>query len=94
MTDYTPLGIEKLTLQASRNAGLIRCPRDGVVMHIIRCQAARADNPDDLSQMVGRVPRGPDWTVRNLDLECPACRRRAMGVSVPSPRRESSSVLV
>lgn len=81
MPDYSPLGIEKIIEQASRDIRLIRCPRDSVVMRVRTCSAEPAGGGP--SQVVeGRVPRARGWIVREMDLECPACRRRADGIPV------------
>ena len=94
MADYTSLGIDKLTRQANRDITLVRCPRDGVVMRVLSCRAARYDGSGEECRVVGRLPRGRAWAVREIDFECPACSRRARGISVQehAPRHASGSV--
>ncbi len=80
MTDYTSLGIQKLVRQATQDLSLIRCPRDSVVMRVLRCRAERPEGDGSKSGEFRRAPRSADWRVKEVDLECPACRRRAMGL--------------
>ena len=91
MADYTSLGIDKLTQQANTDVTLVRCPRDGVVMRVLGCRAARRDGSGEECRVVGRLPRGRLWTVRELDLECPACARRARGITVGADAAGSPS---
>ena len=80
--DYTTLGLDKLRRQANTDVTLVRCPRDGVVMRVLGCRAARRDGSGEECRVVGRLPRGRVWAVRELDLECPACGRRARGITI------------
>jgi hypothetical protein len=80
MADYTPLGIEKISLQAARDPHTIRCPRDSVVMRILVVDAERTDGKEPTRRMFTALPRSPSWRVTRLDLECPACRRKALGI--------------
>lgn len=80
MADYTPLGIEKISLQASRDLRTIRCPRDSVVMRVLCSHAERNDGKEPRTRSFDALPRGRAWRVTTLDLECPACRRKALGV--------------
>jgi hypothetical protein len=46
----------------------------------MRVMASRAEHTSRNGTIVrefDRLPRGNDWRVIDLDLECPACRRRA-----------------
>lgn len=95
MADYTPLGIEKICLQASRDLRTIRCPRDSVVMRVLCSHAERNDGKEPHQRSFDALPRGRAWRVTTLDLECPACRRRALGVhptgeAVSDPREQVS----
>lgn len=79
MQDYTTLGIEKIAQQAAKDPTLIRCPRDSAVMRVLRTRPvdltaddAGADQPP-VSVNGARSPI-------ELDVECPACRRRATAV--------------
>lgn len=85
MSDYTPLGLEKLARHASRDLTTIRCPRDSVVMRLLACRAERPAGGDVMRREFVRLPRDSDWQVREIDLECPACRRRAPGVRIADP---------
>lgn len=82
MSDYTSLGIAKLARQAATHPLIIRCPRDGVVMRVLRCCADRTGVREEARREFGRVPPGREWRVREIDVECPACRRRALGVTI------------
>jgi hypothetical protein len=82
MSDYTPLGLEKLARKAAQDLTTLRCPRDSVVMRVLACRAERMTGGDPARREFSRVPRGGDWHVREIDVECPACRRRAMGVKI------------
>jgi hypothetical protein len=82
MDDYTPLGIEKIARQAGIAISGIRCPRDGVVMRVLTWRARRRDGSDETRRGAGRPPVSKEWAVTQLDVECPACRRRAEGVTV------------
>ena len=62
MREYALLGIQKIARQAARDPTMIRCPRDGAVMRVLRCPPAY-----------------------DLDVECPACGRRAEGVRPADP---------
>lgn len=77
MAHYTESGIEKLRQQAETTPALVRCPRDGVVMRVLGGEAQRLDGSDDVRHFTKRVPNLHRWRVMELDLECPACRRRA-----------------
>jgi len=77
MPDYTPLGFQKIAHQASVDPKLIRCPRDGVVMRVLATRARYDDRGIPTFREFPRLPAGAGWRVTELDLECPACRRRA-----------------
>lgn len=81
MADYTPLGIEKITRQASAPTIFVRCPRDGVVMRVLTWRARRRDGSGETRRGTGRPPRSVEWEVIQVDVECPACRRRADGIA-------------
>lgn len=85
--DYSSLGIVKLQRQAEANPTLIRCPRDGVVMRVLGGRAVRRDGAGETRRFEDRLPNLRSWQVREVDVECPACRRRAEGVRL-SPRAD------
>lgn len=85
MADYTPLGIEKISLQAGRDPHTIRCPRDSVVMRVLVVDAERSDGKEPSRRLFTAIPRTPNWRVTKLDLECPACRRKALGIRPVTP---------
>lgn len=80
MPDYTLVGFQKIAQQAALDAAVVRCPRDGAVMRVVASRAEHADRKGTTLREFRRLPRGTDWRVLELDLECPACRRRATGV--------------
>ncbi|NIM52815.1 MAG: hypothetical protein GTN62_15185 [Gemmatimonadales bacterium] len=80
MPDYTPLGIQKIARQAARDLTTIRCPRDSVVMRILASRAERQDREGLTRRTFQRAPTQGAWRVTELDVECPACRRRALGI--------------
>jgi hypothetical protein len=82
MPGYTPLGIEKIVKQAKHSLDLIRCPRDSVVMRILGGRAERRDGSGTTERFSERLPSSRYWSVREVDLECPACRRRAQAIGV------------
>jgi hypothetical protein len=82
LADYTPLGIENIARQATTDVRLIRCPRDSVVMRVCSCEAERRDEPGEIQHVEGRPPNGRGWVVHEIEVECPACGRRAAGVTV------------
>ena len=87
MPDYTPLGLQKLAEQAARDVTSIRCPRDGAVMRVL------ASRTDDVSEEREREQAVHPWrksgpVVVEVDVECPACRRHAMGVR---PKRRAGA---
>lgn len=88
MSDYTFRGLQKLSHQVAEHPDLIRCPRDSVVMRVLSSRAERdgANGPREES-FVGR-PKGSAWRVVEVDVECPACRRRAQRVRPVVPRPE------
>lgn len=83
MSDYTALGLEKLAHQAAADLTTIRCPRDSVVMRLLVCRAERTAGGEVTQGEFHRPPRGREWRVREVDVECPACRRRALHVHLP-----------
>jgi hypothetical protein len=85
--DYTPLGIQKIAQQAGRDPSLIRCPRDSVVMRVVKAHAERTDAGGVKRHTFDGVPKGAAWQITEVDVECPACRRCAAGVR---PMRRSS----
>ena len=87
MSDYTPLGIQKIAQQAGRDPTLIRCPRDSVVMRVLKASAERPDDEGVKRRTFDGMPKGSTWSLTEVDVECPACRRRAAGVR---PMRRSS----
>ena len=88
MPDYTLVGFQKIAQQAALDAAVVRCPRDGAVMRVVASRAERADRKGTTLREFHRLPRGTGWRVLELDLECPACRRRATGVRPASDPAE------
>jgi len=88
MSDYTFRGLQKLAHQVATRPTLIRCPRDSVVMRVLSSRAER-QGPHGVRQetFVG-MPRDGEWRVLEVDVECPACRRRAMHVRPMIERAE------
>ncbi len=82
MPDYTELGLQKIAHQAARDLTLIRCPRDGVVMRVVASRAERQDRDGLTKRRFDRLPTGRGWQVTGLDVECPACRRRALAIEL------------
>lgn len=80
MPDYTLVGLQKITQQAAVDAAVVRCPRDGAVMRVMASRAEHTSRNGTILREFDRLPRGDDWQLIELDLECPACRRRAAGV--------------
>ncbi len=85
MADYTPLGLEKIARQAADDLSLIRCPRDSVVMRVVGCRAEPVNGAASEGREFRSRPPKAGWRVTEVDVECPACRRRATGVR-PDPR--------
>jgi len=83
MSDYTSLGVDKIAQQATRDAALIRCPRDSVVMRVLGSRAERLGREGMVSREFTRLPGDAAWRLVEVDVECPACRRRACGVRLP-----------
>ncbi len=57
-------------------------------MRVTAWRAERTGQPESEVREFARFPRSPDWQVCELDVECPACRRRAVGVTLaesPAP---------
>jgi hypothetical protein len=93
MSDYTPRGLDKLARQLADHPELIRCPRDSVVMRVLSTRAERAGAHGVRHEsFVGR-PKGSAWQVVEIDVECPACRRRAMAVRPAAPHAEPETTL-
>jgi hypothetical protein len=85
MADYTPLGIEIIARQAAHDLSLIRCPRDSVVMRVLASRAEQSKGGNGELREFRSRPPAAGWRVVELDVECPACRRRASGIR-PDPR--------
>lgn len=85
---YTQLGISKIAIQASRAPREIRCPRDGAVMRVTGCVAEEAQGLAP-RRFRGLPVRG-EWRLTSVDVECPACRRRAGEVTVPEVSAQST----
>ena len=94
MSDYTFRGLQKLAHQVATRPTLIRCPRDSVVMRVLSSRAER-QGPHGIRQetFVG-MPRDGEWRVMEVDVECPACRRRAMHVRPMIERTEPAQASV
>jgi hypothetical protein len=88
VSDYTPLGIQKIAQQAGRDPTTIRCPRDSVVMRVLTANAERPDADGVKRRRFEGLPKGSAWQLTEVDVECPACRRSAQGVR---PLRRSSA---
>jgi hypothetical protein len=88
MPDYTLVGYQKIAQQAALDAAVVRCPRDGAVMRVMASRAEHTGRNGTILREFDRLPRGSDWQVLELDLECPACRRRAAGVRPASDPAE------
>jgi hypothetical protein len=84
MSDYTAVGIDKIIQQAKTDPSLIRCPRDRAVMRVLCCHARQRNAEGAPPVVANRLPRTTGWIVTELDVECPACRRRAESVKVAS----------
>lgn len=82
MTHYTDLGLAKLRWQAETEHHVVRCPRDGAVMRVLRAVAEPRDADGEARRFAARLPDRRRWRVRELDLECPACQRRAEGIQL------------
>jgi hypothetical protein len=82
MDDYSEAGRAKLEQQASNSLDFIRCPLDSAAMLVMRCIATRYDRGETSYREFTGLPRGAEWTVVSLNLQCSACRRRAVDVQV------------
>ena len=51
-------------------------------MRVTVWRAERAGGPEPEMRVFDRLPRSADWQVRELDVQCPACRRRALRVTL------------
>ena len=76
VNDYTELGLSKIALQARRNMREIRCPRDGAVMRVVARVSVDQQNETSIQRHLA---------LSSIDVECPACRRKAKGVSLATP---------
>jgi hypothetical protein len=88
VSDYTPLGIQKIAQQAGLDATTIRCPRDSVVMRVLVAKAERPNAEGVTRRTFEGLPKGSAWQLTEVDVECPACRRSASGIR---PMRRSSA---
>jgi hypothetical protein len=86
MSDYTPTGLQKLSHQVAEHPQLIRCPRDSVVMRVLGSRAECDGTHGVRHEAFVGMPKERAWRVVEIDVECPACRRRALHVR-PVPRR-------
>jgi len=82
MDDYSEIGRAKLEMQASETLDFIRCPLDSAAMLVIRSVAGRYEKGKTTYREFKGLPRGSEWTVESLSLQCSACRRRADDIQV------------
>ena len=91
MDDYSEAGRRKLEQQASTTLDFIRCPLDSAAMMVTRSVAVRYERGEIAYRDFQGLPRGAEWTVSSVFLECSACRRRADDIKV-TPVSEKVSV--
>ena len=82
MDDYSEAGRTKLEQQARATLDFIRCPLDSAAMLVTRCVAGRYERGETSYRDFKGLPRGSEWTVSSVYLECSACRRRADDIQV------------
>ena len=86
MDDYSEAGRNKLEQQASSTLDFIRCPLDSAAMMVTRSVAGRYERGETAVRDFQGLPRGAEWKVSSVYLECSACRRRADDIKVnPAP---------
>lgn len=94
MCDYTPRGIEKLSYQVAEHPELIRCPRDSAVMRVLSSRAERSGPHGMRHESFVGMPKERAWRVLEVDVECPACRRRALEVrAAPKPQENAPAAV-
>jgi hypothetical protein len=82
MDDYSERGRAKLEMQAGETLDFIRCPLDSAAMLVTRSVAGRYERGKTSYRDFDGLPRGSEWTVASVFLECSACRRRAEDITV------------
>lgn len=82
MNDYSDIGRAKLEMQANETLEFIRCPLDSAAMLVVRSVAGRYERGKVSYREFNGLPRGDEWTIESLFLQCSACRRRADDISV------------
>jgi hypothetical protein len=87
VSDYTPLGIQKIAQQVGLDPTTVRCPRDSVVMRVLVAKAERPNAEGVTRRTFEGLPKGTAWQLTEVDVECPACRRSATGIR---PMKRSS----
>jgi len=89
MNDYSVVGRAKLEQQASSTLDFIRCPLDSAAMLVTKCVAIRYERGETSCREFGGIPRGVEWTVESLSLECSACRRRSDDIQVNRAKEDA-----
>ena len=82
MNDYSEAGRAKLQMQVNETLDFIRCPLDSAAMLVTLSVAGRYEQGKTSYRDFRGLPRGPEWTVASVFLECSACRRRAEDIQV------------
>lgn len=85
MDDYSERGRAKLQQQARMSLDFIRCPLDSAAMLVTRSVAGRYERGETTYRDFRGLPRGAEWTVVSIYLECSACRRKAEDIQVTEP---------
>lgn len=62
-------------------------------MRVTAYQAVQVGGGDAELRVFSRLPRAASWQLRALDVECPACRRRAVHVRLDESRADPSYVV-
>ena len=91
MDDYSQVGRGKLELQAQGDLESIRCPLDGAIMMIMGGVASRTEEGRPESRGFDKYPISSRWTVRSVNLECSACRRRISNVPVHDTAKKAAT---
>jgi hypothetical protein len=82
MDDYSPVGKQKLEAQARRDLYEVKCPLDSAIMEVVSSKATRCEPEGTSTRDFPGLPRGRDWTVTAVHLQCSACRRLIRDVTV------------
>ncbi len=79
-------------MQAQGDLESIRCPLDGAIMMVMGGVASRTEEGRPQFRGFDKYPISSRWTVRSVNLECSACRRRISNVAVhDTPRATATS---